>query len=132
MTKATPVLLVVAALSWAIGPIDSSASGGEETPPPAATALGPKDREALELGRKVIKVRAALEKPEKKQSLDNIRSLGLDSRYYVMVRGWITQHISMTESYRGTSTYRESAERRKQVEDRVIALRKALRAIDLE
>lgn len=94
--------------------------------------LSAQDMHALELGRKVVKVKAALQSPEKQASMDTIRDLGLDSRYYVMVRGWISQHISMTESYRDTSPYRESAKRKKEVDDRIAALRRVLRAIDLE
>ena len=94
--------------------------------------LSEQQKEALALGLKVIEVKAALEKPEMEGSIDVIKSLGQDSRYYVMVRGWIRQHIEMTESYQGTSTYRESKKRKKEVDGRITALKKMLRAIDLE
>ncbi len=94
--------------------------------------LSKEDVHALELGRKVIRVKSALKAPEKRASIDAVRELGLDSRYYVMVRGWILQHISMTESYKGTSVYKESEQRRKEIDKRVLGLRKMLRAIDLE
>ena len=104
------------------------APADQPTPP----KLSPQDQQALDLGRKVIKARAALKVPAKQTSIETIRELGLDSRYYVMTRGWITQHISMAESYRGTSKYRQDETYRKEIDDRITALRKLLRAIDLE
>ena len=100
----------------------------QATPP----RLSPQDQHALELGHKVIKAREALKTPAKQASIAAIRDLGLDSRYYVMTRGWITQHISMAESYRGTSKYKQDGKYRKEIDDRITALRKLLRAIDLE
>lgn len=104
----------------------------EEHGEPAAATRTEQDRHALEVGRKVIRIKAALEHPEKKESMEAVRSLGLDSRYYVMVRGWIVQHINMTKSYRGTSTYKQSDERKKTIESRIVAYQRLLRAIDLE
>jgi hypothetical protein len=90
------------------------------------------DRHALEVGRKVIRIRSALEHPEKKESIDAVKSLGLDTRYYVMVRGWIVQHVSMTNSYKGTTAYKESKQRKAEIDNRIAALQRMLRAIDLE
>ena len=98
----------------------------------SAKTLSEQDKHALEVGRKVIKIKSAFQSPERQSSIDAVRDLGLDSRYYVMVRGWILQHISMTESYRGTTTYAKSEQRKKEIEGRIAALRKMLRAIDLE
>ncbi len=126
-------LSIMLALTVACCIVTQSASqtpGKEETE--GIAMLSDQDKEALELGRKVINVKAALQTPEKRTSIEAIRDLGLDSRYYIMVRGWIRQHISMTESYRGTTTYHDSEDRKKEVDGRIKALQKALRAIDLE
>lgn len=90
------------------------------------------DKQAMELGRKVLKVKEALKNPDKKESFEAIKSLGHDSRYYVLVRGWLTQHIHMTESYKGTSKYKSSKDYKKKIDARQLALQKMLRAIDLE
>lgn len=107
----------------------ASPSYADQATPPS---LSPQDQQALELGRKVIKARHALKTPGRQSSIADIRDLGLDSRYYVMTRGWITQHISMAESYRGTSKYKQDEKWRKEIDDRITALKKLLRAIDLE
>ena len=99
---------------------------------PAGTVLAPADEQALRLGHQVNAVAAALHRPEVESSIDAVRTLGLQTRYHVMVRGWILQHIAMAESYRGTSAYRESAQRQAEVEGRITALGKMLKAIDLE
>ncbi len=96
------------------------------------TTLTKEDKHALELGRKIIRIKAALQIPEKQASVDAVTELGLDSRYYVMVRGWILQHINMTQSYLGTTTYKESEQRKSEIDDRIASLQKMLRAIDLE
>ena len=90
------------------------------------------DKHALEVGRKVIRLREALKKPGSAEAAQAVQDLGTDSRYYVMVRGWIVQHKHMAESYRDVSSYRSSEEYRKGVDARIAALSKLLRRIDLE
>lgn len=99
---------------------------------PGSFAQELSDEEAMALGRQVLAVKAALEQPEAPESLEAIRALGNDSRYYVMVRGWVIQHLQMAESYMGTSTYRDDPARKQAVDARIAALKKALRALDLE
>lgn len=96
------------------------------------TVLSKEDRHALEVGRKVMRIKSAFQTPERQAAIDAVRELGLDSRHYVMVRGWILQHISMTESYKGTTAYMESGQRKNEIDGRIAALRRMLRAIDLE
>jgi len=90
------------------------------------------DKHALEVGRKVIKIKSALQVPEQQSSIDAVRELGLDSRYYTMVRGWIMEHIKMTKSYRGTTEYKKSKQRKNEIDSRIAALEEMVRAIDLE
>lgn len=92
----------------------------------------PGNEDALELGNQVLAVEAALQDPGAESSLEAVRRLGLQTRHYVMVRGWLLQHIGMAESYRGTAAYGDSEQRRNEIEDRIAALQKMLRAIDLE
>ena len=99
---------------------------------PVSFAESLSDEEAMALGRRVLAVKTAFEHPEAPESLEAIRALGNDSRYYVMVRGWVIQHLQMAESYMGTSSYRDDPVRKQAVDERIAALKKALRAIDLE
>jgi len=99
---------------------------------PPLDDLTVKDKEALELGRKVLAVKTALQDPCENASMKAIKDLGNDSRYYVLARGWIQQHLKMTESYRDTAKYRESAQEKKRVDQRIHCLKKMIRSLDLE
>ena len=106
--------------------INKSAEKTQNTAP--SQTLSQQDTEALELGRKVLAVKAAIQAPTDPGSLDAVRDLGLDSRYYVMVRGWLSMELSG-----GTSIIEASRENvNPQIRQRVDFLKKAIRAIDLE
>ena len=100
----------------------------EKAGPAGPKQLSKEDREALELGRKVLAVRAAIQNPASPDSLKAVRSLGLDSRYYVLVRGWLTQELRGDQSILDASRGKP----RPKLEARIAFLRKAIRAIDLE
>jgi hypothetical protein len=112
------------------------------TPPLSPSPLVPQDdrtkflteadQRALEVGKKVLAVQAALQSPCETSAMDAIKDLGHDSRYYVLTRGWIHQHLRMAESYRDTQKYRETEEYQKQVDKRIQCLQKMIRALDLE
>lgn len=86
------------------------------------------DEHALWLGRRVLAVKAAIHNPEMPGAMEAILVLGLDSRYYVMVRGWLAMQLrgdlSILEAGRGTVS--------QEIAERIEFLRKAIRAIDLE
>ena len=107
-------------------------SAAEGKPTAGSSGLSEEDQHALEVGRKVVRLRAALKTPDSPEAVKAVQSLGLDSRYYVMVRGWVVQHIHMAESYRGTTTYNNSAAYREKVDGQIAAYKKLLRRIDLE
>ena len=86
------------------------------------------DRAALELGRKVLAVRRAIEHPQAPGALEAVKALGLDSRHYVMVRGWLRQQLSGDTSIRDASGEKTP----RAIVDRIAFLEKAIRAIDLE
>ena len=87
---------------------------------------------ALEVGHKVLAVQAALENPEQPASIEAVKALGLDSRHYVMVRGWLVQELRSAESWQETSTYQTSLAYKNATDKRASALRLMIRAIDLE
>lgn len=83
---------------------------------------------ACRLGERVLAVRAALADPGAPGSLEAIVDLGSDSRYYVMVRGWLAMQLQADLSILEASAGDASPE----VVRRVEFLKRAIRAIDLE
>jgi len=100
---------------------------GKQKPETPAT-LTAEAREAMELGRKVIAVRQAIANPQTPGAMEAVTALGHDSRYYVMVRGWLTQQLAGDQSILDASGENTP----KAVKDRIAFLHKAIRAIDLE
>ena len=94
--------------------------------------LSEQSQYALEVGRKVLAIQAALETPDQSASITAVKALGLDSRHYVMVRGWLVQELRSAKSWQETSTYQTSVAYKNATDRRVSALRRMIRAIDLE
>jgi hypothetical protein len=64
------------------------------------------DDEATLLGQRVLAVQAALQDPAAPGSMEAVEDLGLDSRYYVMVRGWLSLQLT---GDRGIAASRQQA-----------------------
>lgn len=109
--------------AWSV----SAKAAGEKTEPGAAT-LTEEDRAALEVGRRVLAVQRAIEHSGAPESLDAVKALGLDTRYFVMVRGWLAEQLRADASIRD-ATKNHAPQR---IKDRIAFLEKAMRAIDLE
>ena len=118
----------LAVACWVAIALIAPAMGGEKADPAGAAKLSKEDREALELGRKVLAIKAAIERPDSPGALKAVRSLGLDTRYYVLVRGWLTQQLRGDQSILDASRDKP----RPKIEARGAFLKKAIRAIDLE
>jgi hypothetical protein len=86
------------------------------------------DHAAMELGRKVLAVRQALQSPGEASAMQAVTDLGHDQRYYVMVRGWLTFQLEGDRSILAAAGEQAPHE----VRERIIFLEKAIRAIDLE
>lgn len=86
------------------------------------------DTEALRLGQRVFAVQSALDDPAAHGALQAVTDLGLDSRYYVMVRGWLGLQLEGDRSIAESSQDDVSPE----IERRIEFLEQAIRAIDLE
>ncbi|GIU08393.1 hypothetical protein TUM4261_15040 [Shewanella sp. c952] len=63
-------------------------------------------------------------------SLELIYQYGTDSRYYVMIRGWLVQELTGVQSQ--LDAHRQQDERRQQLAHKVNFLKQAIRRIDLE
>jgi hypothetical protein len=88
---------------------------------------GPENEAAL-LGQQVLAIKAALYDPSAPGAMQAVRDLGLDSRYYVMVRGWLGLQLEGDRDIAGASRDKASHEVRRRIE----FLERAIRAIDLE
>jgi hypothetical protein len=86
------------------------------------------DQSAMELGRKVLAVREALQNPRGLNAMQAVTDLGQDQRYYVMVRGWLAYQL---EGDRGILDA-AGGQARAAVTERIHFLEQAIRAIDLE
>lgn len=110
------------------GTADAPAAERGETKPLEAAQMLKEDRTALELGRKVLAVREAIQNPKSPNAIKAVTDLGHDQRHYVMVRGWLSYQLQGD-----TSILKAAKERtRDEVKDRIGFLKKAIRAIDLE
>ena len=86
------------------------------------------DEHALWLGHRVLAIAEALRNPDAPDAMAAVLELGLDSRYYVMVRGWLAMQLrgdmSIAQARNGGVSAKIAA--------RIAFLEKAIRAIDLE
>lgn len=85
--------------------------------------------EEYAIGVMVKSIQAALFEPEKSKSFTVIVAYGHDSRYYVMIRGWVTQELQSTESQLSCIT-NEETKRKLMIRDEF--LKRVIRNIDLE
>ncbi len=81
------------------------------------------------IGEMVKSIQLALSHPEAETSLVTLIQYGQDSRYYTMIRGWVSLELSGVVS-QYESAHNESARERHAREIEV--LEKVIRAIDLE
>lgn len=86
------------------------------------------DEHALWLGQRVLAIAEAVRNPDEPNAMAAVLELGLDSRYYVMVRGWLVAQLrgdmSIFQARNGDVS--------PQIAARIAFLEKAIRAIDLE
>jgi hypothetical protein len=83
---------------------------------------------ALQVGLKVLAIKAALGKPADPINMQPVVDLGQDSRYYVMVRGWLAQKLRGDESILAA----RGANAPQAIQQRVAFLKRAIRRLDLE
>jgi hypothetical protein len=108
--------------------LPARAADGDAAKAPAVDEASGKEQSERDLGIKVLAVQKAIRNPKAPGAMDAITALGRDSRYYVMVRGWLVQELAGAESIRDANRKEIAAELR----ERIDFLHKAIRAIDLE
>ncbi len=80
-------------------------------------------------GKMVSEVSLSLSDMDREGALDSIAEYGTDSRYYVLIRGWLKQELEGVESLLSVT---KDDERRITLSKKQAFLRKAVRRIDLE
>lgn len=85
--------------------------------------------EQQKMGRMIQQLQLAINTPTDKHSLHIIYQYGTDSRYYVMVRGWLIQSLNGIESQ---LSVQQSEATKAQLRLHAQALKSAIRSIDLE
>jgi len=85
--------------------------------------------EEYQIGMMVKMIETAIQEPEKPESLEIIAMYGTDTRYYVMIRGWLTQKLAGVQSQNQAS---HNDDQNSELMQKEIFLTKAIRRIDLE
>ena len=81
------------------------------------------------IGQMVQHLDVAINSPTDKDALQTIVKFGTDSRYYLMIRGWLVQKLNGIES---RLQAQQSQAKKSVLAAEVDALKGAIRAIDLE
>ena len=81
------------------------------------------------IGEMIQQLQVAINSPTDDHALQTIFKYGADSRYYLMVRGWLVQKLSGVQS---RLAVQKSESDRKMLIAEVNALKQAIKAIDLE
>lgn len=85
--------------------------------------------EEYQIGVMVKMIETAIQEPEKPESLETIANYGTETRYYVMIRGWLTQELAGVQSQNQAS---HNDDQNSKLMRKEIFLTKAIRRIDLE
>lgn len=110
-------------------PCRAEASAEVATPINADAPKDLKQSEEYKIGVMVKAIALAIKTPEKQESLKTIARYGTDSRYYVMIRGWLSQVLRGTESQLDAN---RDPVRKAKIQQKVDFLKKSIRRIDLE
>ncbi|MCL1048603.1 hypothetical protein L2755_02995 [Shewanella abyssi] len=97
--------------------------------PVLADCGSPIAQQEREIGVMVKAIDKAIATPQA-DSLELIYQYGTDSRYYLMIRGWLVQELAGVNSQ--LEAYKQQDERRRVLEQQVSFLQQAIRRIDLE
>jgi len=86
------------------------------------------DQIALDLGRKVLAVKVAIQNPNATDAMQAITELGHDQRYYIMLRGWLSMQLRADQSIAEANQQDVS----ESILERIGFIKSAIRRIDLE
>lgn len=89
----------------------------------------PETTEDVRVGQMVEQVSHAIKHPDTDNAFETITQAGTDSRYYVMIRGWLMQELSGVQSQLNAT---RDDTKKAAFQARVDFLQRAVRRIDLE
>ena len=117
--------LAIAALCWfAVKPATSPQS---QPHPQSQSHLG--QTEACRVGEAVLAISRTLDDPTQEGALAAVTDLGHETRYYILVRGWLVQELAGCE---GIESVGKPEVMRPELEAKIAFLKRAIRVIDLE
>lgn len=93
------------------------------------SSLDKKVSQEYQIGVMVKAIAATIKDPKKPESMQVIVQYGTDSRYYVMIRGWLKEELSGVNSL--LAVVRDSAQKSR-LQEKSTFLKQAIRRIDLE
>ena len=79
------------------------------------------------MGKQILAIKAILEDPNTPYAIEAVVEFGTDTRYYVLVRGWLSEKLRAD-----LSLLARRDDPLPKISSRVDFLKKAIRAIDLE
>ena len=88
-----------------------------------------RNSEEFQIGKMIKQIQVALNAPERPGSLKTIVKYGQDTRYYVMIRGWLSEELRNIESQ--IPGVRDPKRKQKFLAKQKL-LKSAIRGIDLE
>ena len=106
----------------------AACSSIQKMPASGATSAPGTEAHALWLGRRVLDINEALREPTRPDAMEKILTLGHDSRYYLMVRGWLRMQLDADMSILQAA----GDDARPRVVERIAFVQRAIRLIDLE
>lgn len=89
-----------------------------------------RENRAYQIGVMVNEIDSLLYNYTDPKAFEKIAEYGTDSRYYVMIRGWLVQELAGTESLIESTEGREPLH--SQHVEKAVFLKKLIRRIDLE
>ena len=91
--------------------------------------LSSPEKEALRVGQLILAIRAILDDLTLPNAMSTVTELGADSRYYVLVRGWLSEQLKADQSILDAT---RDDDIQVKISRRAAFLKDAIRAIDLE
>ena len=114
----------------------SAAARGKTNKTDTTAAAAPSASSALpeecKIGVMVKAIQAAIDTPREKASLETIARYGTDSRYYMMIRGWLVQELAGVQSQLDAADVAHEDALKEKFRQKAEFLQKAVRRIDLE
>ena len=126
MTMLRPMMIAWIVLGITLPPLEARTAETISTFPGAEDS---RQSQTCRIGVMVETIQKALLNPDAPSSLSTVIRYGTDSRYYVMIRGWLMAELSGTQSQLNAT---RDGTVDQGIRDKAVFLQRAIRGIDLE